>query len=120
MLYLLQALLLRCERLALERANAQTGAGAHKKIKLLSALSYMCPHTTTIILLYVSYMCPHATIYTTIHVSSDAERLKYKAAELATKLEAARAQLAARCDRRDDMLLQARAAWERQLEEVGF
>jgi hypothetical protein len=53
-------------------------------------------------------------------VSSDAERLKYKAAELATKLEAARAQLAARCDRRDDMLLQARAAWERQLEEVGF
>jgi hypothetical protein len=68
----------------------------------------------------MSYMCPHATKYTTIHVSSDAERLKYKAAELATKLEAARAQLAARCDRRDDMLLQARAAWERQLEEVGF
>jgi hypothetical protein len=31
MIYLLQALLLRCERLALERANAQTGAGARKK-----------------------------------------------------------------------------------------
>ena len=28
-----QALLLRCERLALERANAQTGAGAHTQKK---------------------------------------------------------------------------------------